>query len=147
MNYIKLGIFIGLSVLIFLYLKETRNKNHVFDQIIIGETELEVEIADNPTKRALGLMYRSELDKNKGMLFSYPNEGNYSMWMKNTLIPLDIIWINSKNQVVHVVENVKPCEEDPCASYSSPYQAKYVLEVNSGFAKDNDITPGIEITF
>ena len=105
-----------------------------------------VEIADTPQKRETGLMHRERMDEDYGMLFVFPEEGNYPFWMKNTLIPLDIIWINSSKQVVHI-EHATPCLEEPCAIYASPAPARFVLEVSGGFTVENNINAGDEVTF
>ena len=80
-------------------------------------------------------MNREQLDKNKGMLFIFDESSKYSFWMKNTLIPLDIIWINENLEIVWIAENVNPCEEDPCPSYIPQEKAKYVLEINGGLSE------------
>ena len=62
-----------------------------------------------------GLMFRENMDSDRGMLFIFEKEGEYPFWMKNTLIPLDIIWINKDKEVVFISENAQPCEEGkPC---------------------------------
>ena len=77
-------------------------------------------------------MFRDSLDKNKGMLFIYQAHSKQSFWMKNTLIPLDIIWINKDKKVVFISENAQPCKWYSCYSIKPTAEAKYVLEVNSG---------------
>jgi uncharacterized membrane protein (UPF0127 family) len=102
---------------------------------------IEAELADSIEKMQMGLMFRESLDENSGMLFAFDKEYQYTFWMKNTLIPLDIIFISSDFQVVDII-NAVPCEEDSCISYEPKDQAKYVLEVNSGFASKNNIKIG-----
>jgi len=80
-------------------------------------------------------MFRKNLDKNKGMLFVFNKEGNYPFWMKNTLIPLDMIWINENSNVVFISENNLPCEKTICSSINPNQNAKYVLEINAGMAE------------
>ena len=93
-----------------------------------------VEVAKTSEERSRGLMFREGLDSNKGMLFVFEEEGRYSFWMKNTLIPLDIIWINQNKEVVFISENSQPCKEEPCSSIGFDGVAKYVLEINGGMA-------------
>ncbi len=69
------------------------------------------------------------------MLFVFPRPERYSFWMKNTLIPLDIIWLNSDRSVVHLETNVPACVHDPCPNYAPVQPALYVLEVNAGSAQ------------
>lgn len=92
-----------------------------------------VEIADTPEKRTQGLMYQEKLDENKGMLFIFDKEGIYSFWMKNTLIPLDIIWLDENKEVVFMEKNAQPCQNE-CPAIKPDTKAKYVLEINSGLA-------------
>jgi hypothetical protein len=89
-----------------------------------------------------GLMFRENLDENNGMLFIFNNSGKYNFWMKNTLIPLDIIWINKNIEIVDIKENVPPCKQEPCEIYSPKTEAWYVLEVNGGSVKMNNISIG-----
>ena len=115
------------------------------NQIFIGNGEktikINVEIADDASTRAQGLMFRKELDENAGMLFVFDDENYYPFWMKNTLIPLDIIFIGKNMEIVEI-KNAKPCKEDPCTLYSPSKPAKYVLEVNGGFTARNSIKVG-----
>ena len=73
---------------------------------------------------------------NEAMLFVFPEEGEYPFWMKNTLIPLDIIWINQEKEVVFIGENLQPCKEEYfCPLVRPDKNAKYVLEVNKGIVE------------
>ena len=91
-----------------------------------------VGLAKTPDERARGLMYKKTLDKNSGMLFVFPVEKEYSFWMRNTFIPLDIIWINKDKEIVHIKDNALPCLSEPCEYYSPNAEALYVLEINAG---------------
>ena len=79
------------------------------------------------------------------MLFIFEGEDYWSFWMKNTLIPLDLIFISDQYTIVDIKENFKPCKVDNCDSYTSKKKAKYVLEVNSGFVKENNVKIGDKI--
>lgn len=91
-----------------------------------------VEVVSEPATRAQGLMFRSSLSENRGMLFLFPDAGEHSFWMKNTLIPLDIIWLDSGRTIVHIERDVPPCVADPCRSYSPASAAIHVLELAAG---------------
>jgi len=99
--------------------------------------------ADDPT-REQGLMYRDTLPDDRGMIFLFPTPGVYPFWMKNTLIPLDMYWIDDARRVVTVASDVPPCKADPCASYpaAGPGPARYVLETAAGVAKKHHVEPG-----
>ncbi|MFA5355608.1 MAG: DUF192 domain-containing protein [Candidatus Paceibacterota bacterium] len=105
-----------------------------------------VEIALSPEEITTGLMNRKSLEENRGMLFIFKQEGQHSFWMKNTLIPLDIIWMDKDKKVVHIAENVQPCKEE-CNSISPEVSAKYVLEINGGLCSELNITAGAEADF
>jgi hypothetical protein len=110
------------------------------------EITINAEIADNEQKRQYGLMNRKAMAKDHGMLFIYDKERVMTFWMKNTLIPLDVIFINSDKKIVST-ETMPPCKADPCTEYSSVKLAKYGLEVNAGFVKENGITVGNAAVF
>jgi uncharacterized membrane protein (UPF0127 family) len=97
-----------------------------------GKTVVNVEIADTSAERTKGLMYRKSLAEYNGMFFIFETEQPLNFWMKNTLIPLDMIFLDANYGVVKVQKNVQPCKIDPCAVFLSGKPAKYVLEVNSG---------------
>lgn len=101
-----------------------------------------VELATDDETRAQGLMYRDQLRPGTGMLFLFPQDGHYPFWMQNTLIPLDIIWIDAEKRVAHVKFNVPPCKADPCPSYPPDVNARYVLEVAGGVAKEHGLKAG-----
>ena len=106
--------------------------------VSVNSNKYFVELALTNQERALGLMNRENLPSSQGMLFIFDEERVLSFWMKNTLIPLDIVFINSDFEVVSVAKAV-PCESDPCPTYPSAGPAKYVLEVNpaSGITAGN----------
>lgn len=97
------------------------------------------EVADTRSKRQLGLMYRKHLEQDSCMLFVFSEEELRSFWMKNTFIPLDIIFVNSQFKVVSVSEHTKPLSEKPIIS-GKP--ALYVIELNAGLVESHHITPG-----
>lgn len=99
-----------------------------------------VEIADEPSELQHWLMGRKELSAGSGMLFVFPREGTWQFWMKDTLIPLDMLWIGSGGVVTHIAEQVPPCLADPCPAYGpSTGAALYVLEIASGMVKQSGI--------
>ncbi len=94
-----------------------------------------IEIAQTPEERAKGLMFRESLPQEAGMLFVFEEPGAYGFWMKNTLISLDMVWLDEDMNVVHIEEAVNPCEQVSCPVYYSEVSAKYVLELNAGTVK------------
>ena len=128
-------IFILLILILLLgaifFIKRNKKQN----QVCFKNNCFEVELAKTTGEQRRGLMFRKFLDKNRGMLFIFNGEGDYPFWMKNTLVPLDIIWINENKEVVFISENTQPCKEDPCPLISPDKKAKYVLEINAGISK------------
>ncbi len=94
---------------------------------------------------ARGLMYRRSLGKDSGMLFILRREEPQSFWMKNTLIPLDMIFI-SRNLVIVEITTMQPCITDPCPDYTSRQPAQYVLEVNAGYCRSRTIRTGDKVS-
>jgi uncharacterized membrane protein (UPF0127 family) len=101
--------------------------------------QVDVEIADNDERRHLGLMFRERMDENQGMLFIFDNEEPEGFYMKNTIIPLDIIFINSKKEIVKAYKNTTPFSEKDLESVKP---AIYVVEVNAGFMDKYNIKEG-----
>src|SRR3989338_4872669 len=108
------------------------------------EIKVKAEVADTPEKREMGLMGREHLGENKGMFFAFDNEGTYAFWMKNTLIPLDIIFISKDLQIVEII-HAEPCAEEPCETYETTEASRYVMEVNGNFTTRNGIDVGDEV--
>lgn len=106
--------------------------------------ELQVEVAATDRQRQYGLMFRKQLGDDQGMLFLFPTERYNSFWMRNTLIPLDMFFIDSEWNVVGVVENAEPLTDDP---RQVDKMSQYVLEVNAGFAARHHIGAGAKVKF
>jgi uncharacterized membrane protein (UPF0127 family) len=124
-------ILMALAAVLFV-LKEGQ-KNPAGGNVCVNKKCYSVEMAKTPEQWRNGLMNRASLDKNGGMLFVLPESGNYSFWMKNTLIPLDIIWIDANLRIVSIARAAQPCvEPDYCALLDPGINARYVLEVNAG---------------
>lgn len=107
-------------------------------------SQIEIEIADDMVERAVGLMYREEMKETQGMLFIFPNEEYQSFWMKNTVLPLDIVFVNKKNKIVTIHHNTTPFSE---TSYPSTEPAIYVVEVNAGYMERHGIKEGDKISW
>lgn len=122
-----------------LIITNSADRKHTFD----------IEIADTPEKRALGLMNRTKLAENSGMLFIFGDEGVHGFWMKDTLIPLDLIHINN-GEVVEIIENLSPCDTNKeeftiCPSYPASTRSKYSLEINAGTVEKLGIKVGDKV--
>lgn len=106
-----------------------------------------LEIAADDDTRQQGLMYRDRLPEATGMIFIFTQPGEYPFWMKNTLIPLDLIWIDAGHKIVHVGHNLPPCKADPCPNYPPNAIASYVLEVPAGVAAQHHLAEGQTLRF
>ena len=109
-----------------------------------GAHRFTVEVAVTPEQRGQGLMYRERLPPEAGMLFLYPAEQMISMWMKNTLIPLDMLFIAEDGRIVHISERAIP---GSLATISSGRPARAVLELNGGTADRLNIAPGDRVLY
>jgi hypothetical protein len=104
-----------------------------------------IEIVEDDASRAQGLMDRTEMAADHGMLFVFQDDAPRTFWMKNTKIPLDMLFFDSKLRLVSVQRDVPPCLADPCRGYSSGAPARYVLELNAGHATKLGLHPGDEL--
>ncbi len=105
---------------------------------------LDIEIADDDYQTQTGLMYRDSMKDSQGMLFIFPDEKYHSFYMKNTKIPLDIIFLNADKTIINIQKNAKPYDE---TSLPSKAPAKYVLEINAGLSDEWKLTAGDSISF
>lgn len=107
-----------------------------------------VEIADDTAERERGLMFRDEMDADRGMLFIHDSEAPLAYWMKNTKIPLDILYFDHQRKLVSAQLRVPPCSKgDQCPPYPSEGVALYVLELNAGTADAIGAKDGDELIF
>lgn len=109
--------------------------------IKIDTTEINIEVAKSNEEKSKGLSNRISLDENSGMIFVFSKNSKPVFWMKDTKIPLDIIWIND-NKIIGIDKNVQPepnVVDSKLKKYQSPFEVDYVLEVNAGFSDKNNI--------
>ena len=106
-----------------------------------------LELAKTPEEVANGLMFRPSLPENRGMLFLFDEPRFPAFWMKNTLIPLDLVFLDGTGAVVDVIADVQPCAADPCPNYPPSGPAQAVLEIGAGVAAAHSIEVGSTITF
>ncbi len=156
----KNSIFI-LTLLLFICCKDEKQKVKPTEKVVItfkkegtlsikkAKTDsitktLDIEIADNDYETQTGLMYREKLQPNHGMLFIFPDSQLRNFYMKNTKIPLDIIYINENKEIVSFQKNAKPFNE---TSLPSEAPTKYVLEINAGLSDEWNLEVGDKIEF
>lgn len=105
----------------------------------------ELMLARTPEEQRQGLMFRDQLPPRAGMLFIYEEEQPLSFWMKNTLIPLDIIWLNKNKVVIYISKNTLPCKADPCPRIEPKEKSAYVLEINGGLSDEIGLKVGDQL--
>lgn len=110
-------------------------------------TVLQVEVMVKDEDRAMGLMFRPSLPKDRGMLFIFERPDFHGIWMKNCRFPIDIVWLDEERKVVHLAESVPPCKAEPCPVYNPLRRAAYVVELNAGQAKRDKAVLGAVIGF
>ena len=106
----------------------------------------QIEIANDEASRDLGLMFRTSMPADHGMLFVFDQPAVQTFWMKNTLIPLDMLFFDKDYRLINVQQRVPPCRRDPCPVYASAGPAKYVLELNGGQAAKLHVKRGDKLT-
>ena len=109
-----------------------------------GDVPVTVELAITPAQQTLGLMYRKELGASAGMLFVFPDSVEHPFWMKNTVLPLDMIFLGDDRKVVGIVKDAVPFTTTP---RTVSVASRYVLEVNAGFSEKHGVATGDQATF
>ena len=108
---------------------------------------LQVEVMVSDEDRAIGLMFRLSLPKDRGMLFVFETSDFHGIWMKNCKFPIDILWLDEERRVVHVAEAVPPCKAEPCPVYQPMRRSSYVVELNAGQARREKAVLGETVSF
>ena len=122
---------------------------HSAPRVVISTTSgkeiaLRAEVADTPAKRVLGLQYRNELADDQGMLFLFPSATTQSFWMKNTPLPLDMIFISSDLKIVGIIHQAVPFST---TTLSVPAPSQFVLEIKGGISQRSGIEVGNPVRF
>jgi hypothetical protein len=110
-----------------------------------AEAAIEAELADEPDEWSTGLMFRTEMDADAGMLFDFDSAHSGGFWMKNTLIPLSIAFMSRQGPDAYRVEailDMEPCREDPCPVYDPGVAYDAALEVNAGWFAEAGVAVG-----
>jgi uncharacterized protein len=110
-------------------------------------TVLQVEVMVKDEDRAMGLMFRPSLARDRGMLFVFGSSDFHGIWMKNCRFPIDILWLDEEHRIVHVAEAVPPCRAEPCPVYNPLRRAAYVVELNAGQARREKAVVGAAVSF
>lgn len=148
-------ILYGLMVLLLILSVYTISKNYPFPsqeksselkKVCFNQICFNTELAISDEQKIKGLQSRTSFSNDSGMLFIFDKSGIYSFWMKDTLIPLDIIWLDEDKKIVFIKENASPCNEN-CKTFSPEKEAKYVLEINALQSSLNNLSLGSQAEF
>ena len=120
-------------------------KKALFIQASQGQVEVAIDVVSTPQDRSRGLMFREQLGEREGMWFVFEESSPYSFWMKNTLMPLDIVFVDEHMAIVDIIQ-ADPCQQDPCPTYTPKASARYVLEVNQNFTARAGVKAGNRVT-
>lgn len=118
-----------------------------FIPLFIGEEKFIVELADTHEKRILGLMYRKNMPDDYGMLLVFDRAESQGIWMKNCRVSLDIIFLDQNKRVLNIAHDAPPCREEPCSTYLSEGDARYVLELRGNRANELGLKKGDTLFF
>ena len=143
-NFFPFLIVIFFITAISFFLSSDENLRHI-KQVKIAEQSIKVELALTQKEQMGGLSGRSEMKENEGMLFIFYKPGIYPFWMKNMNFAIDMIWIGEDLRVVYIKKDARP--ENFLETFGPEQDAKYVLEVVSGFSEKNNLKEGDEVQF
>jgi len=141
-------VIIFLALISFLLLRDgtyQKIKLNNIQYVELSGIKLKVELALTEAERGQGLSGRSGLNENEGMLFIFDKPGRYSFWMKNMNFAIDMIWIGEDSKIIYIKKDAKP--ENYLETYGPDQDAKYVLEVVSGFSEKNNLREGDKVLF
>ena len=110
-------------------------------ELTAGFHRIEAEVAATDRDRQLGLMNRREMPPQRGMLFVFDHENTHCMWMRNTLLPLSVAFIDAKGAIINIADMKPQTEDNHCAKIP----ARYALEMNAGWFAQRGIKPGMKL--
>ncbi len=138
-----LALFLGVFVVL-IVLYGQRFQGYNFSQkAFLGEIPINLSIIDKPALLVRGLSLHKPINKNEGLLFVFKEPDFHGIWMKDMKFAIDVVWLNEDKKVIHIREDFSPGSY-PEVAYPDA-KSLYVLEVGSGFVKDNKITTGMEL--
>ncbi len=115
--------------------------------VTVNGVALVADVAMTGEQRSKGLAVKDQLNETESMLFVFSKANDYGFWMKDMKFPIDIIWLGTERQVIHIEHNLPPCGLNPCPTYKPDGEAKYVLETVAGFAQKHNVDEGTIVEF
>ncbi|HEY7571296.1 MAG TPA: DUF192 domain-containing protein [Nitrososphaeraceae archaeon] len=124
------------------------NSSYKLANVTVNGLHLLADVPTTDDQFQKGLGIKDHLKENQGMLFIFTQPAKYAFWMHGMKFPIDIIWIDSKNRVVHVEQNLPPCTIDlMCPTYSPDRDSLYVLETAANFSERHNVTVGTHVNY
>jgi uncharacterized membrane protein (UPF0127 family) len=111
-------------------------------KLTVGMHVIQAELAQTPEQRSTGLMFRKTMGTNDGMLFAFEEPGQQCFWMKNTLIPLSVAFLDGEGRILNVLD----MEPQTLDTHTSAGPALYAIETNKGWFEENNVKPGEKVT-
>lgn len=144
---VTLVLLVMLLVSVSLFLGGPKESEIIIVEFPNGKT-METEVASTPEKLLFGLAFREGLPAGTGMLYIFESTGLHRVQTRQFRIPVDMVWVDESHHVVHLLEQVPPCAQDPCPLYGSPSEpVRYLIEAEAGYVRREGITTGMELKF
>ena len=132
----------GVSVLMLFCFLNVNHAEAQTPQVCDQKSCVEVEVVSKPADLEKGLMYRTGMGTDQGMLFVFNADERHAFWMKNMHFNLDMLWLDHDGRVIYIGRNIPACTNDPCPVYTPEKDSRYVLELNSGYIDSHQWKPG-----
>lgn len=144
---VTLVLLVMLLVSVSLFLGGPKESEIIIVEFPNGKT-METEVASTPEKLLFGLAFREGLPAGTGMLYIFESTGLHRVQTRQFRIPVDMIWVDESHHVVHLLEQVPPCAQDPCPLYGPPPEpVRYLIEAEAGYVRREGVTTGMELKF
>jgi len=144
---ITLVLLVILLVSVGLFLGGPKESEIIIVEFPNGKT-METEVASTPEKLLFGLAFREGLPADTGMLYIFESTGLHRVQTKQFRIAVDMLWVDESRHVVHILEHVPPCAQDPCPLYGPPSEpVRYLIEADAGYVRREGIAAGMELKF
>jgi uncharacterized membrane protein (UPF0127 family) len=147
-RYFQIFIFLNLFTFHFFpFAYSASQPNRKITVMLPDGRNIEAVVADTPDLRSSGLMGRTQLKSDEGMLFIFETDDVQMMWMKNMAISIDMIWLNEKKEIITIRPAIPPCRIDPCPVYGPSTSSRYVLEIPAGGSAVFHLREGMKLKF
>jgi uncharacterized membrane protein (UPF0127 family) len=144
---VTLVLLVVLLVSVSLFLGGPKESEIIIVEFPNGKT-METEVASTPEKLLFGLAFREGLPADTGMLYIFESTGLHRVQTRQFRIPVDMVWVDESHHVVHILEQVPPCAQDPCPLHGPPSEpVRYLIETEAGYVRREGVATGMELKF